>query len=315
LAIAILLLLDFAPLHLVAYGQTAGPLPVVTPPPDIFPPPILTAIAGDTPGNCNVLTGPVTAAGGGGASAQCSGGGVLSINAPIGAVGGDGTLAVVTVGAVLGESNDCTGANQLPILATQHFMSVWNRPGQPASINLNLPASINLPIAPSLLAAAGGNPARLLILHSLPDGTVTPILATFTGNGTTAGFQSSQLGDFYAVALPAGLPATYSGRVGQVNLVNHTFVLSGQNGQITVQSTDRQGGTVIVHQNGSPASFNEIPNAPSVQVTGLPSPASCGKTNSVVAKQITLTDVSSLNQQIPQLPSQLPATGLGGMAR
>jgi len=46
--------------------------------------------------------------------------------------------------------------------------------------------------------------------------------------------------------------------------------LSGQNGQITVQSTDRQGGTVIVHQNGSPASFNEIPNAPSVQVTGLP---------------------------------------------
>jgi len=138
LAIAILLLLDFAPLHLVAYGQTAGPLPVVTPPPDIFPPPILTAIAGDTPGNCNVLTGPVTAAGGGGASAQCSGGGVLSIDAPIGAVGGDGTLAVVTVGAVLGESNDCTGANQLPILATQHFMSVWNRPGQPASINLNL---------------------------------------------------------------------------------------------------------------------------------------------------------------------------------
>lgn len=292
-AIGLLLAAELTPIGLVAEGQTAGAVPA------------------NQTGSCTAITGNLTPTTGLDQSVQCPGGGTLGITAPPGAVGGDGTLNLLQIGDILGAQNNCSGANQLPILAAQHFSSSWIRPGQPPSTTINLPATIKLPISPSLLAEAGGSPSRLLILHSLPNGAVTPVSAGFSSDGTTASFQSSNLGDFYAVALPAGLPAPYSGVVGQVNFQNHTFVLSNSNGSVTVQSYDRQGGTAILHQDGSPASFNEIPNAKSVQVNGIPSPARCGSTGTVVAKSILLDNALGTNTQIP---SQLPDTGLGGMA-
>lgn len=314
LAVFVLVLLDFAPLHLVAYGQTAGPLPTAPQPPAFLPPPAATAIAATVPSNCTVLTGKVSAAGGS-VAVQCSGGGELAITVPPGAVNAAGTLSLLTIGDVQGATSDCSGPNQLLILASQHFLLVWNTSGQPPRTDLNRPAAIKLPVAPAILAQAGGNPARLLTLHALPDGSVSPVPATFSNDGSTAAFQSSRLGDFFVVALPPGLPAAHSGTVGAVDTVNHHFFLSDQNGQITVQSDDLQGGTVIVHADGSPATFGEIATAQSVRVDALPRSATCGGPNNVVAKQITLGAVSGAVVQTPrpaQLPRQLPATGLGG---
>lgn len=322
LAAVSLLALDVAPFHLVAYGQTAGPIPAVTIPAPVVtalagqPPAVRTAIAGDTPSNCTALSGPVTAATGGTVGLQCSGGGTLAISAPGGAVGADGILSLVTVGDVQEALNDCTGADQLPILARQHFLSLWTAAGQGPSTDLGRPATVQVPIAPSILASAGGSTGRLLVVHALPDGAVSPLPATFNSNGTTATFQSSQLGDFYAVALPAGLPTPYRGTVGAVDAANHRFLLSGQDGQTTIQSDDRQGGTAIVHADGSPASFGDIANAPSVEVVGLPGPTGCSTSGNVVAIQITLGGSSDAVGHVSAtslLPAHLPSTGMGGM--
>jgi hypothetical protein len=315
LAAMVVVLLDFSPLHLVAYGQTAGPLPPAPQPPAFLPPPAAAAVAATVPSNCTVLNADVSVAAGGSIAVRCSGGGEMAITVPPGAVDGAGTLSLVTVGDALSATADCTGANQLSILAFQHFLLAWKAPGQPPRTDLSRPAAITLPVAPAILAEAGGDPARVVILQRLGDGSVTSLPATVSADGLSAAFQSIALGDFFAVALPPGLPLAYAGTAGEADALHHQFVLSDQPGRVMVQSDDRQGGTAILHGDGSPARFEEIPTAQAVRVDALPRSANCGGTNNVVAVRITLAGPGPAGEPPPfiaPLPRHMPATGLGG---
>ncbi|MCL4545066.1 MAG: hypothetical protein M1118_10800 [Chloroflexi bacterium] len=264
LGVAILAAFALAPLKLVAYGQTAGPLPICPP-------------GTNLPG--------------------CPTGTIIT---PPGNLGGN-----IVISLVQGQfqAPECTGTSLYPIAALRHFQvtlassgKAVSSPSQPAGsipvpvVPLATPVTISVPVAPGLLAVAGGSTSRLAVVQETGSGQLTWIPTSFDSTASTASFTVKTTGDYLLIAIAPGAEREFKGAL-RVN----------GSGQYTLETASGNLGVLFVSSPSTP-----LTSGSQVTVLGVPPIPSCPSVNILLATSVV--PVKAV------LPLALPHTGDGGLA-